>query len=48
MEFDFPAKKGIGLERFLTSVPKETIDFLKRLLAYDPANRLTADEALKH
>jgi serine/threonine protein kinase len=27
---------------------KEVIDLLYKLLAYDPADRITADEALKH
>jgi renal tumor antigen len=48
MEFDFPPKRGSGLEKLMPNVSRDTIDLLYRLLAYDPADRITADEALKH
>lgn len=47
-EFNFPQKKGIGFEKLLPNGPKELIDLLYKLLAYDPNDRITASEALKH
>lgn len=41
-EFNFPQKKGIGFEKLLPSASKELIDLLYKLLAYDPAERITA------
>lgn len=48
MEFNFPPKKGIGLEKLMPMASPDTIDFLYKLLAYDPNNRLTAEQALRH
>jgi hypothetical protein len=37
MEFNFPHKKGTGLDRYLnSSVSSDTRDILHKLLAYDP------------
>ncbi len=47
-EFNFPQKKGIGFEKLLPNASKELIDLLYKLLAYDPAERITAKEAMKH
>jgi renal tumor antigen len=43
MEFNFPSKQGTGLKKLLTNVDKETVDFLYKLLAYDPNDRPTAE-----
>lgn len=48
MEFNFPPKKGTGLEKLLPNATKDCIDLLYRLLTYDPLKRITADEALRH
>lgn len=48
MTFDFPYKKGTGLEKLLPNSSKDCIDLLYKLLTYDPLKRITADEALKH
>lgn len=47
-DFNFPQKKGVGFEKLLPNGPKELIDILYKLLAYDPAERITAKEALNH
>lgn len=47
-DFSFTKKKGIGFERLLPSAPRDLIDLLYKLLAYDPQERITAKEALKH
>lgn len=44
-DWDFPVKKGIGLERLMAHIepPKELIDLLYRLLEYDPVKRISAE-----
>lgn len=41
-DFNFPQRKGIGFEKLLPNAPKDLIDLLYKLLAYDPAERITA------
>jgi len=49
MEISFQSKKGIGLDRLLpNSCPKELKDFLSKLLAYDAADRISSEDAIKH
>ena len=48
MEFDFPEKKGTGIVPLLKHVSKPCVDLLEKLLTYDPDNRITASQALKH
>ena len=48
MEFNFPAKKGTGLEKLAPFISKDAIDLIYKLLAYDPEDRITAEEALRH
>ena len=47
-DFNFPQKKGIGFEKLMPNGPKELIDLLYKLLAYDPTERITTKESLKH
>ena len=47
-EFNFPQKKGIGFDKLLPNGPKSLVDLLTKLLAYDPTERITAREAIKH
>jgi len=48
LDFNFPERAGTGLEKLLPHVSRECIDLLRMLLAYDPEERITADQALKH
>lgn len=50
MDVNFPSKNGCGFEK---SVPpshntKECLDLIKLLLTYDPEERITATQALRH
>jgi len=48
LDFNFPEKMGTGIEKMLSHVSRECIDLLRLLLAYDPEERITAEQALKH
>ena len=49
MEINFPPKQGVGFEKYLPSgCPHDLKDLLKKLLAYDPNERITAENAIKH
>lgn len=47
MEFDFPVKKGTGIQKMLPQYP-EACDIISKLLIYNHNHRLTASQALKH
>ena len=43
MEINFSTKHGVGFEKYLPSgCPHDLKDLLKKLLAYDPNERITA------
>jgi renal tumor antigen len=44
----FPEQNGVPLRRLLPHAPLDAIDLLRLLLAYDPAERISAKAALKH
>ena len=48
MNFNFPAKKGSGIDRLLTHVSSEAIELIYLMCTYDPDERITARQALKH
>ncbi|XP_025105892.1 MAPK/MAK/MRK overlapping kinase-like isoform X2 [Pomacea canaliculata] len=48
MSFNFPPKKGSGIERLLPHVSQEAIELIYQLCTYDPDDRITARQALKH
>ena len=41
-DFNFPQRKGIGFEKLMPNASRELIDLLTKMLAYDPAERITA------
>ena len=47
-DFKFPQMKGIGFEKLLPDAPRELIDLLKHLLAFDLKKRISASQALRH
>jgi len=48
IEFNFPAKPGTGIEKLLPHASRDCIDLLKLILTYDPEERITADQILRH
>ena len=48
MEFNFPLQAGTGIDKLIPHASKEAIDLIKLLLIYDPDDRITATQALRH
>jgi len=48
MEFDFPSVEGSGLIKLIPKASPEVQDLVEKLLIYNPDNRITASQALKH
>ena len=48
MEFNFPPKQGTGIDGLLPNASKETLDLMKAMLAYDPDDRISATQSLRH
>ena len=48
MEFNFPAVEGTGIEKLIPHASKEAQDLIVKLLVYNPDNRITASQTLKH
>ena len=48
MNFNFPAKKGTGIERMLPHASSECISLIYDMCSYDPDERISAKQALKH
>ena len=48
MELNFPYRQGSGLEKRLNNWPKDLLELLKQMLAYDPEDRISAYQALRH
>lgn len=47
MNFNFPTKRGTGIEKLLPHASKEAIDLIYKLCTYDPDDRISAKQALK-
>ena len=48
MDFNFVQKTGSGIEKLIPHCAPECVDLITRLLAYDPDDRLSARQALRH
>jgi renal tumor antigen len=49
MEFNFPhVPEGTGIPKLIPHVSPEVVDLIQKLLIYNPDNRITASQALKH
>lgn len=49
MEINFPPKKGTGLDKFLPAgCTQDLKDILAKLLTYDPSERISAENAIRH
>ena len=47
MDFNFPEKKGTGIERLIPHAEPECVELLQKLLKYDPDERILARQALR-
>jgi renal tumor antigen len=48
MDFDFPDKEGTGINKLIPQLSEDSKDIIGKLLIYNPDNRITANQALKH
>ena len=48
MEFNFPRQYGQGIGTLMKHASKQCVDLITQLCAYDPDERLTAKQALRH
>ena len=48
MDFNFAPKTGSGIEKLIPHCAPECVDLITKLLAYDPDDRLSARQALRH
>jgi len=47
MDFNFPEKKGTGIERLVPHADPDLVELMKKLIRYDPDERVLARQALK-
>ncbi|GMH43764.1 hypothetical protein BSKO_11698 [Bryopsis sp. KO-2023] len=48
MDFNFPPNEGSGVAKLIPHVSQECIDLITKLLAYNPDERVSARQALRH
>ena len=48
MNFNFPAKKGTGIQKLLPHASQDSIELIFQLCTYDPDERISAKQALRH
>ncbi|KAF6024165.1 MOK [Bugula neritina] len=48
IDFNFPPKQGRGIEKMLPHVGKQPVELIYKMCEYDPDERITAKQALRH
>eukprot|EP00967_Tisochrysis_lutea_P141028 scaffold258429_cov31-Tisochrysis_lutea.AAC.2 len=48
IDFNFPSKEGTPMAKLLPHCSAECVDIITKLLAYDPDDRISARQAVKH
>jgi serine/threonine protein kinase len=48
MEFNFPKQEGTGIYNLIPHASEEVKDLISKMLIYNPDNRMTANQAIKH
>ena len=48
MDLNFATTEGTGLNKLIPHASEEVKDLIAKLLIYNPDNRITASQALKH
>lgn len=48
MDFDFPPKQGTGITKLLPHASPDALDLMAKLLTYNPDERVSAKQALRH
>lgn len=48
INFDFPTKKGTGIEKLIPHASQQSIELIYKMCTYDPDERITAKQALRH
>ena len=48
MDFDFPQKPGTGIVKLLPHASPDALDLMQKLLIYNPDERISAKQALRH
>ena len=48
LDFNYPSLKPTGIAKLIPHAPPDSVDLMQKLLAYDPDDRISAKEALRH
>lgn len=48
IDFNFPHKDGTGIAKLIPHCSSDCVNLIEKLLAYDPEERISARQALKH
>ena len=48
MEFNFPKKIGTGIKNLIPHASADCVDLIELLLKYNPEERISAENALRH